>query len=60
MTTDVTTTEPTDAASDASSAPKKVAKGAAVYFAVKKLVKGAFVVGAVAAVAKVLRGDRSG
>lgn len=37
---------------------KTAAKGAAVYYAAKKLVKGAFLIGAVAAVGKVLRGDR--
>lgn len=42
-----------------SSAPKKVAKGAAVYYAGKKLFKGAFLIAAVAAVGKVLRGDRA-
>lgn len=42
-----------------SSAPKKVAKGAAVYYAGKKLIKGAFLVGAVAAVGKVLRSNRA-
>jgi hypothetical protein len=44
---------------DGSSAPAKVAKGAAAYYAIKKLFKGAFVVAGVAAVAKVLRGDRA-
>lgn len=42
-----------------SSAPKKAAKGAAVYYAGKKVLKGAFLVGAVAAVGKVLRGNRA-
>jgi hypothetical protein len=42
-----------------SSAPKKVAKGAAVYYAGRKLLKGVFLIGAVAAIGKVLRGDRA-
>jgi hypothetical protein len=42
-----------------SSAPKKAAKGAAAYYAIKKLAKGVFLVGAVAAVGKVLRGSRA-
>ena len=42
-----------------SSAPKKVAKGATAYYAVKKLFKGAFLVAAVAAVGKVLRSGRT-
>ena len=42
-----------------SSTPKKAAKGAAAYFAGKKLFKGAFLVAAVAAVGKVLRGNRA-
>lgn len=42
-----------------SSAPKKAAKGAAVYYGLKKLGKGAFLVAAVAAVGKVLRGNRA-
>lgn len=42
----------------AKSTAKGAAKGAAAYYAVKKLFKGAFAVAAVAAVGKVLRGDR--
>ncbi len=38
---------------------KTAAKGAAALYAAKKLVKGAFVLSAVAAIAKVLRGNRS-
>lgn len=38
---------------------KGAAKGAAAYYAVKKLIKGAFAIAAVAAVGKVLRGDRT-
>jgi len=37
---------------------KTAAKGAAAYYAVKKLVKGALAVAGVAAVVKVLKGDR--
>lgn len=37
---------------------KTAAKGAAAYYALKKVFKGAFVVAAVAAVGKVLKGDR--
>lgn len=44
---------------ESSNAPAKAAKGAAAYYAIKKLFKGAFVVAAVAAVAKVLRGERA-
>jgi hypothetical protein len=43
----------------ASDKAKGAAKGAAAFYAVKKLFKGAFVVAAVAAVGKVLRGDRT-
>lgn len=43
----------------AKSTAKTAAKGAAGIYAVKKLFKGAFVVAAVAAVGKVLRGDRA-
>lgn len=43
----------------ADSKAKGAAKGAAAYYAVKKLFKGAFLVAAVAAVGKVLRGDRA-
>lgn len=38
---------------------KTAGKAAAVYYAGKKLLKGAFLVGAVAAVGKVLRGNRA-
>lgn len=38
---------------------KTAAKGAGAYYAIKKLLKGAFVIGAVAAVGKVLRGNRA-
>jgi hypothetical protein len=45
---------------DSNGSPAKTAaKGAAAYYAIKKLFKGAFVVAGVAAVAKVLRGDRA-
>ena len=37
---------------------KTAAKGAAAYYAVKKLIKGALAVAGVAAVVKVLKGDR--
>ena len=40
------------------STPAKVAKGAAAYYAVKKIFKGAFLVATVAAVGKVLTGNR--
>lgn len=40
------------------STAKTAAKGAAAYYAVKKLFKGAFAIAAVAAVGKVLKGDR--
>lgn len=43
---------------DDSSPAKTAAKGAAAFYAVKKLFKGAFIVAGVAAVAKVLRGNR--
>lgn len=42
-----------------SSKAKTAAKGAAVYYGAKKLFKGAFVVAGVAAVAKILRGNRA-
>lgn len=38
---------------------KTAGKAAAAYYAVKKLAKGALVIGAVAAVGKVLRGNRA-
>lgn len=38
---------------------KKAAKGAAVYYGAKKLLKGVFLLGAVAAVGKVLKGGRA-
>ena len=38
---------------------KGAAKGAAAFLALKKLTKGAFAIAAVAAVGKVLRGDRA-
>ena len=42
-----------------SSKVKGAAKGAAAYLALKKLFKGAFAIAAVAAVGKVLKGDRA-
>lgn len=42
----------------AKSKAKGAAKGAAIYYAMKKLTKGALAVAAVAAIGKVLRGDR--
>lgn len=42
----------------AKSKAKGAAKGAAAYYGVKKLFKGAFAVAAIAAVGKVLKGDR--
>lgn len=38
---------------------KGAAKGAAAYLAIKKLFKGAFIVATVAAVGKVLKGNRA-
>ena len=40
------------------STAKGVAKGAAAYFAVKKIFKGLFAIAAVAAIGKVLAGNR--
>lgn len=47
------------AKADKSSKAKGAAKGAAAYYALKKLFKGAFAVAAVAAVGKVLKGNRA-
>ncbi|HVM20427.1 MAG TPA: hypothetical protein VM307_10745 [Egibacteraceae bacterium] len=54
----LTTLEDPMAKKDTSPA-KTAAKGAAVYYGVKKLLKGVFLAGAVAAVAKVLRGNKA-
>ena len=43
---------------DGGSKAKTAAKGAAVYYAVKKLVKGTLAVAGIAAIVKVLRGDQ--
>ena len=43
-----------------SSKVKGAAKGAVAYMAIKKLFKGAFIVATVAAVGKVLKGNRAG
>lgn len=43
---------------DKGSKAKTAAKGAAVYYGVKKLVKGTLAVAGVAAIVKVLRGER--
>lgn len=42
-----------------SSKAKGAAKGAAAYYALKKIFKGAFAIAAVAAVGKVLKGNRN-
>ena len=44
---------------DASNPAKTAAKGAAAYYGIKKLFKAAFIVASVAAVTKVLRGNRA-
>ena len=42
-----------------SNTAKTAAKGAAAYYALKKVFKGAFAIAAVAAVGKVLKGNRA-